>query len=149
MKIIHQGPIDLILPGHLAYEWVAIESACNIASRMGFAPDRIEDIKTVVSEAFLNAIEHGNRGREGRKVTIRFVLEADSLRIDIQDKGRGFDPSRIPEPHLEQKMKHREDPGGWGLFLMRRLVDRFEVHRRFPFGCCLSLTMQLKPDSHE
>ncbi len=138
-------PIDVLLPGRADYEWMAIRSAELVASRMGFAGERIEDVKTVVAEAFLNAVQHGNRGRPDRKVLIRYRLEPDVLSIEILDRGRGFDPRGIPEPRVREKMQHRQAPGGWGLFLMRRLANRLEVRRRFPFGSCVRLEIRPEP----
>jgi len=142
MDVKYTNPIELVLPGRIDYEWMAIESARTVAAQMDFPDSRIEDVKTVVSEGFLNAIRHGNRGREGRKVKIRFLMESEALRIEITDHGRGFDPDRVPAPQLRKKIQHREPPGGWGLFLIRQLVDKLEVQRRFPFGSSLVLTMR-------
>ncbi|MEE9213674.1 MAG: ATP-binding protein, partial [Thermodesulfobacteriota bacterium] len=37
-----------------------MEQVATLAKEIGFSDDRIEDLKTAVSEACLNAIEHGN-----------------------------------------------------------------------------------------
>lgn len=140
-------PIEVVLPGREDFEWMAIRSAELVAARMGFTRERIEDVKTVVAEAFLNAVQHGNRGRANRKVAIRYRLESHALCIDIVDRGRGFDPQRIPEPRVREKMRHRQPPGGWGLFLMRRLTNRLEVRRCFPFGSCVRL--EIRPELGE
>ena len=53
---------------------------------MGFPADRIEDIKTAVSEATLNAIEHGNALDAAQSVLIVFVPEPERLEISVRDR---------------------------------------------------------------
>jgi len=53
--------IELHIPSVLGFERVAMETAASVAKKIGFTEDRIEDLKTAVSEACLNAIEHGNK----------------------------------------------------------------------------------------
>ena len=53
--------VQLCIPSVLGWERVAVDLAASVARQMGFPSERVEDIKTAVSEATLNAIEHGNR----------------------------------------------------------------------------------------
>lgn len=135
------GQVELVLPGDLDLEPVAVQAAGAVAVQTGLPPERIEDVKTAVGEAFINAVEHGNRGRVDRQVTLRFRREGNGLRVDVVDCGKGFDPDRLKAPHLREKIEGHESRRGWGLFLMRGLVDRLEVDRRTPSGCCLRLTI--------
>ncbi|HEQ60062.1 MAG TPA: ATP-binding protein, partial [Firmicutes bacterium] len=112
-----------------------------------FPPERVEDVKTAVGEAFINAVEHGNRGRADRQVTLRFHREGNALRVDVVDCGKGFDLNRLEVPHLRPKIEGRESRRGWGLFLMRRLADHLEVSRQRPSGSCLSMTIGSRPSS--
>ena len=133
--------VELVLPGRMDFEPVAIQSAGAVAAQAGLSSERIEDVKTAVGEAFINAVEHGNRGREDRPVTLCFTLVSDGLRVEVADDGSGFDLERASVPHLREKIEGRESPRGWGLFLMSRLADDLEVSRRAPSGCCLRLTV--------
>lgn len=45
----------------LGVEKVAMSTAASVAGIMGFSADRVEDLKTAVAEACINAIEHGNK----------------------------------------------------------------------------------------
>ncbi|MGO4214149.1 ATP-binding protein, partial [Terriglobus sp. YAF25] len=53
--------VEVTLPSELGFEKVAMSTAASMAQLMGFSPDRIEDLKTAVAEACINAIEHGNQ----------------------------------------------------------------------------------------
>ena len=65
VKMLDRHTIEVSLPNRFGYERVAMECASSFAGMIGFSPDRVEDLKTAVSEACLNAIEHGNRNRPG------------------------------------------------------------------------------------
>ena len=59
--------VEVRLPSRLGYEKVAMSTAASVAKLMGFREDRIEDLKTAIAEACINAIEHGNRQNENRR----------------------------------------------------------------------------------
>jgi serine/threonine-protein kinase RsbW len=62
--------IELYIPNTIGSEKAAINKAASIAREMGFSDDRVEDLKTAVSEACINAIEHGNKFDRDTKVGI-------------------------------------------------------------------------------
>jgi len=72
----------------MGYEKVAMSTAAAVAKLMGFPRDRVEDLKTAVAEACINAIEHGNRLNE--KLSVGVVLSAgvDELVIKVIDDGK-------------------------------------------------------------
>ena len=53
--------VEVRLPSRLGFEKVAMSTASAVAKLMGFREERIDDLKTAVAEACINAIEHGNR----------------------------------------------------------------------------------------
>lgn len=81
----------------------------------------IENIITSVSEACLNAIEHGNSYNEELPVKVEMLAYADRYQFRIYDYGIGFDSlfksSEPRSPH------YTEDPRGWGLLFIRTLSD--------------------------
>lgn len=117
--------IELRIPSELSYEKVAMSSAATVARRAGFPADRIEDVKTAVSEACINAIQHGPR--RARSVRIRITLREADLLIEVSDGGCGFDPRSVEAPDIRAKVAGRNSPRGWGLFLIRHLVNDLEV----------------------
>jgi serine/threonine-protein kinase RsbW len=102
-------------------EKVAMEFAANVAKSMNFPPDRVEDLKTAVAEACMNAIEHGNKLDSTTRVGIRLVVDKDKLQIAVQDQGRGVAKPRPPD--IESRMEGKIDPRGWGIFLIENLMD--------------------------
>ncbi len=109
------------LPSELGYEKVAMASVATIAKRMGFSPDRVEDIKTAVAEACLNAIEHGNQMNVSLPVTVELREDNAALEICVSDQGKKQIPCQLPCPGDHPSNRH------WGLFLIQRLVDEFSL----------------------
>jgi len=113
--------IEIRIPSELGFEKVAMEAAVAVAKRMDFSPDRIEDLKTAVSEACLNAIEHGNQLDVSTKVLIVLTVQPSSLEVNVADLGKA------PIPTGQPQGGRLEDNRGWGLFLIQRLMDEVEV----------------------
>ena len=93
----------------------------------GLPPDRLERMKTAIAEAVMNAMEHGNEFRAELPVEISVVREPGSLRVDVTDQGGARPIEDAPEPDLEAKLAGEQTPRGWGLFLIRNMVDELEV----------------------
>lgn len=89
-----------------------------------FPPTRLEQLKTAVAEATMNAMEHGN-GYSPVKPTEVEVCQSNTqviVRITDQDG----DEVNIPvetSPNLEAKLAGLQSTRGWGLFLIRNMVD--------------------------
>ena len=69
--------VEVRLPSRLGFEKVAMATAASVARLKGFSDERIEDLKTAVAEACINAIEHGNHLNENLSVGI--ILSTLSL----------------------------------------------------------------------
>jgi serine/threonine-protein kinase RsbW len=119
--------ITLRLPSELGYEKVAMASVAVIARRMGFPPDRIDDIKSAVAEACINAIEHGNGLNALLPVIVELNMQGSCLEVNVSDTGRKSLPASLPIPGNSSCNR------GWGFYLMQRLVDEF-CFRQTPQG---------------
>lgn len=126
MTVSHKSTnVEVRLPSRLGYEKVAMSTAASVAKLMGFRDDRIEDLKTAVAEACINAIEHGNRLNEGLSVGVVLSAGEDSLEVKVMDDGKGL--KNLPlKPDIDKKLLGEEDPRGMGMFLIQALVDEAE-----------------------
>jgi len=95
---------------------------------VGLEPTRLERLKTAVSEAAMNAIEHGNRMDVELPVHVRVTRGADELIVRIVDSGGGREIPEPETPDLEAKLEGLQKPRGWGLFLIKNMVDDLRVH---------------------
>jgi serine/threonine-protein kinase RsbW len=123
--------VELTLPSKLGYERVAMDAATSLANRMGFHSDRVDALKTSISEAVTNAIEHGNQHNEAMKVVVLLTARESELIISVQDEGRQIlDHNSInKEPDIVSKYQPGEhDRGGWGIWLIRELMDEVQIN---------------------
>lgn len=134
--------IELRLPSKLGFEKIAMQTAASYASLLGLGPERIEDLKTAVAEACINAIEHGNHGDE--KVVVGVILSMDHERLEVKvlDHGSGIQHA-VHAPDIDKKMLGEEDPRGMGMFLIEALVDEVEWVSNPPEGSYARLVIYL------
>lgn len=125
MSKVKATNVEVRLPSRLGYEKVAMSTAAAVAKLMGFKEDRVEDLKTAVAEACINAIEHGNRLNESLSVGVVLSAGDDSLEVKVIDDGKGL-RTLPPKPDIDRKIHGEEDPRGMGMFLIQALVDEAE-----------------------
>ena len=116
------------LPSELGFEKVAMSTAESVAELMGFSADRIEDLKTAVAEACINAIEHGNQLDNSLSVGVVLSVNEDHLEVKVIDEGTGLEVAP-PSPDIDRKMHGEEPSRGLGMFLIQNLVDEAEWYQ--------------------
>jgi serine/threonine-protein kinase RsbW len=114
--------VEVRLPSRMGFEKVAMSTAAAVAKLMGFRDDRVEDLKTAVAEACINAIEHGNRLNE--KLSVGVVLSAgeDSLEVKVIDDGTGM-KMHPAKPDIA-RCTARKMRAAWACFSSRRWSTR-------------------------
>ncbi len=135
--------IQLQIPAQCGYEKLVMDAAAALAEWAGFSPGRIADLRTAVSEACLNAIEHGNRLQPGENVEVVMKPDDTGLLIQISDRGAGFAAGSQPAPDLAKKITGAEAPRGMGLFLIEQLADQVE-HTLSPHGHVTTLRFHVQ-----
>ena len=120
--------VEVRLPSRMGFEKVAMSTAAAVAKLMCFREDRIEDLKTAVAEACINATQHGNRLNEKLSVGVVLSVSADSLEVKVIDDGKGMNrkPGLVSKPDIDRKMHGDEGPRGMGMFLIQKLMDEAE-----------------------
>jgi serine/threonine-protein kinase RsbW len=116
----------LEMPSRLGLLDKAGEVVRQLAEAAGFDEDSLLDVQAAVHESLLNAIVHGNRGDETRRVTLEFDVDIGDLEIRVRDEGRGFDPTRLPDPLALENLVRSS---GRGILLMKTLMDAVDFHR--------------------
>lgn len=136
--------VDLQVPGELHYEEIAIKTAVQLATEFGFSKERANDIKTAVSEAVINAMEHSCQQGKQPPVQVIFSEVDSSLQIEVCDSGPPFDPSQIQPPQIREKLDSQSSKRGWGLYLIRQLSDEFNISSSEIEGNRVSIRFHLK-----
>jgi serine/threonine-protein kinase RsbW len=101
----------------------------HLAGVVGFDDESVHYMTVALRESVVNAIRHGNRGDERRRVATEFVVGDGSLEVRVLDQGSGFDPTSVPDPLAEANLLK---PDGRGIFFMRSFMDVVEYS--FPPG---------------
>lgn len=102
-----------------------------------------QDFEIALYEALANAIEHGNRYDETRRVFLRvYGAPGWGVTILIRDEGEGFSPDNVPDPRDPEYLLREH---GRGLFLMHRLMDHVEFRRG---GCEVLLVKRANPQKN-
>lgn len=140
---LNQNTVEVILSNKLGYERIAMDCSASFAKIYGCPADRIEDLKTVVAEAALNAMRHGNRGRANAKVTIFMDFKDDTINVNVIDEGKGIGefPSK---PDIAKIIDNSDPPNGIGLFLIRQLADQVEFNQRTSGGHVVKMAIKIK-----
>ncbi len=95
----------------------------HVAELVGFDEDAAGWISMAVREAVINAIKHGNKQDRNKPVEIEFSFNADTITIQVMDRGEGFDLADVPDPLDPENLLK---PSGRGIFYIRSFMD--EVH---------------------
>ena len=119
---------ELSIPSEPGNERQASEEVARAVSGLGLPERTLERLKTAVAEATMNAMEHGNRYNPEVPVEIQVWLLEERLLVRIIDRGGSPPPSpNAQSPDLEAKLEGMQTPRGWGLFLIRNMVDDMRV----------------------
>ncbi len=112
-------------------ERLALARVAGTVKDLGLSEARLERLKTAVAEATMNAIEHGNGNRAEIPVEVEVTQAGDEIIVAISDQGgdaQAAAGSTGPEePDLGKKLDGAQSPRGWGLFLIRNMVDAMNV----------------------
>jgi serine/threonine-protein kinase RsbW len=119
------SPEEIRIPKIIGFERTVSEHVTAFARSVGFEADRIEEIKTAVGEATLNAIEYASPNESADMVIVQFWLEQDAVKVSVSSKGLPFTVADA-KPDLRAKLEGRDRPRGWGIYLMKQLADTVE-----------------------
>lgn len=87
--------------------------------------EAIEQLKIAVDEACTNVIKHAYRGEAVHEIDIAVLVKPDRFTVRIRDQGRAFQPACYEEPNIFKAVQRRR-AGGFGVHIMRRLMDQVE-----------------------
>ena len=114
------GQFEITIPMGGDTEIVAARFAEEIAERQDFSPRDINQIKTALVEACINASEHSLSPE--RKIHLTFTPFSDRLEIVVRNRGLRL-KDKLALGRSEKDGQRR----GWGLELMAKLVDSVEI----------------------
>lgn len=136
---------EMVIPMGADTELIAAHAVEQIARRMHFGPEAINQIKTALIEACINAAEHSLS--PDRKIYQRFRVEDDRLVVTVAS--RGVVPANLAGQNGQQaegtgEKEDAKSRRGWGLKLIKTLMDEVEFER-VDDGTQLRMTKYLRP----
>ena len=118
---------EFSVPSEPGNERLAMQTVAESVRDLEIRGENLERLKTAVAEATMNAMEHGNHYRAELPVLIEVSASDTQLSVKITDEGSGPPAFHAETPDLEAKLKGEQSPRGWGLFLIKNMVDGMEV----------------------
>jgi len=112
------------------------------ALKAGLDDEAVYAVQLAVDEAATNIIEHGYKDVANGKIVCCCEVMDDGIKVELLDRGRQFDPDKIPEPSFDGITLENISPRGLGLYFIRKLMD--EVRFDFSTGKGNKLTMVKK-----
>lgn len=138
--------VEVTLASNLSEVEVADEITRRVSTTAGFDEDEQQKIEMAVHESVINAIFHGNKNDETKRVYLRFQIHPDRLEIHIRDQGNGFDVGAVADPLASENLLK---VSGRGIFLIRAFMDELRVDVRAGSGTEVTMikktTTNLKP----
>jgi len=141
-RVLNEQTIEITLPNRLGYERMAMGTVAAFAKSVGFVSSRIEDLKTAVAEACINAVQHGNKGRSNARVIVTMQFKEGVLHVSVFDEGEGT-KKRPKDPDIMRIIEQLDPPTGFGTFLMRQLMDEVEFVKTANHGHEVRMAIKL------
>ena len=111
---------DLNIPSEIGNLRLVEKAIDELSMELDLSDEVYGNVLVATMEATNNAIIHGNNSDPNKNVKIEIQLDKKQLKVHIEDQGRGFDFSQVPDPTSPENL---EKINGRGIFLMERLSD--------------------------
>ena len=141
-RLLSKQNVEVNLPNQIGYERIAMACSATFARMVGFVPERIEDLKSAVAEACVNAMQHGNKLHPNARVIVNMNFRDDTFIVSVMDQGDGM--PEVPEyPGIVRIIEEEKSTRGLGVFLIQRLVDRVKFNQTTTEGHVVTIEIKL------
>jgi len=101
----------------------AAAAVSEFMNRLGVAEDVAFGVDMAVREAVTNAVVHGNKFDNAKKVGLKLRNTPEVFEISVHDQGSGFNPNEVPDPTKDENILKTS---GRGIFFMRNFMDEVD-----------------------
>ncbi len=95
------------------------------ARKFGFNDEEVNKITLAVDEACTNIIKHAYKYAGDLPILLELLTRNNTFSVIIEDKGVSFDPEAVKLPDMKEHLKSYKR-GGFGMYLMKSLMDKVE-----------------------
>lgn len=147
---ISRERLSLSVPGTVDHLARIREFVTDNARSAGFSESDVDDIVLALDEAVANIVEHAYEGSTlpENEQSIRLTIECDGkrFRVLLQDRGIPYDPTATETISREESKRkgERGDDGGWGLYMIRELMDEISYSYDPQSGNSLEIIKRLQ-----
>ncbi|HUY12869.1 MAG TPA: ATP-binding protein [Terriglobia bacterium] len=132
--------VEITLASDLRSVEAAEEITHKACEAAGLDAEDQHKVEMAVHESMINAVCHGNKFDDAKRIWFRLQVFPDRLEIRIRDQGEGFDPDSLADP-LESENLLRIS--GRGIFLIRAFMDEFRVQKLPGIGTEVTLLKRI------
>jgi serine/threonine-protein kinase RsbW len=115
--------LSIIIPSSTEFIGPIMSFLYALFKNKGIEENVVSNVVTSVIEAVANAIYHGNKADVNKKIEISMYVDENSLNIEVQDEGEGFDATNLPDPLAPENLLK---PYGRGIFLIKSFMDNVD-----------------------
>ncbi len=120
--------IRIEIPSQLKFIKGIAHNIIADAKLMGYDENELRDkVPVTVDEAVTNAIKHGNKFQEDKKVYIDIHIDIDRIKIIVADEGPGFNVKAVPDPTDPTNFLK---PSGRGILFMSIGMDEVRYNEK-------------------
>ncbi len=80
------------------------------------------NLNLVLEELVTNIIFYGYEDKDEHEIKINLSYKDNTIKVQIEDDGREFNPLQVPKPNTEKTIEDRKI-GGLGIHFVRTIMD--------------------------
>ena len=121
------------LPSRCGAHLPCLEEILAALTKLGWEGRDLFGVTMALEETLTNAIRHGNRHDESKRVHVDCRASAERFWLQVRDEGPGFRPLTVPDCTADENL---ECSGGRGLALIKAYMTHVEYN---DCGNCVTL----------
>ncbi len=104
-----------------------LETVCEPA---GLTVPQQMKLRLALEEAVVNVVSYAYPPQESGKINLKALFDPQqkTLRFELTDSGKPFDPTKAPDANLSRNVEERP-VGGLGIFLINKCMDEVDYKR--------------------
>jgi serine/threonine-protein kinase RsbW len=121
--------LDVTLHNRISEIPLAHTSLDQFAGEHGLPSRDVAPLHVALEEHLTNIVRHGFSPGQTGSIRLQFTIESSTLRIQVEDDARPFNPLEAPE--VDTSLPLEAKPlGGLGLHMIRKNMDHLDYLRR-------------------
>ena len=119
-------PLVFTIPSDLAASRDVHKAIMDRVESLKYDEQSSFAIRLALEEGLMNAIKHGNKLDPGKTVHVEAKVTPRSTQITIEDQGKGFARTEVPDPCASENLLKCS---GRGILLMEAYMDKVQYTR--------------------